>query len=253
MKFKTVHFNNVSVGVIPRVVGTVTSIKTLEGLNGKKEAACDLVEARMDVIGLATRHWLDVCHSVESSGLPVIMTLRFASEGGQWTGSDEERLKAFTLALQFLAAVDVELSSPVATEVVAAAKQHKKPAIVSYHNFDRTPSLPELKDVILRAESLGDVVVKISTMVNSSEDIRILQELMDCERTAPLCVIGMGAKGTETRISLPCSGSCLTYGFLDEPAAPGQLEAAAIVKQLRQRLPAYNHDVIARKEILESA
>jgi 3-dehydroquinate dehydratase len=35
----------------------------------------------------------------------------------------------------------------------------------------------------------------------------------------------------------PQLGSCLSYGFLDKPAAPGQLPAAEMARQLREQKP----------------
>jgi len=54
----------------------------------------------------------------------------------------------------------------------------------------------------------------------------------------PLCVIGMGNAWKQTRVSFPKLGSCLTYGYLDQPTAPGQVSAAELVRQLREHLKA---------------
>jgi len=53
-----------------------------------------------------------------------------------------------------------------------------------------------------------------------------------------LCVIGMGRAWSETRIEFATLGSCLTYGYLDKPAAPGQISAAELVRRLRRALAA---------------
>jgi 3-dehydroquinate dehydratase len=55
----------------------------------------------------------------------------------------------------------------------------------------------------------------------------------------------MGALGKQTRTAFPKLGSCLTYGYLDKPAAPGQLAAAALVRRLKKLLPGYN---VARRQ-----
>jgi len=47
-------------------------------------------------------------------------------------------------------------------------------------------------------------------------------------------VIGMGEAWKQTRLSFPKLGSCLTYGYLDKPTAPGQESAAELVRQLRE-------------------
>jgi 3-dehydroquinate dehydratase len=43
----------------------------------------------------------------------------------------------------------------------------------------------------------------------------------------------MGDAWKQTRIAFPKLGSCLAYGYLDKPTAPGQVSAAELVRQLR--------------------
>ena len=49
-----------------------------------------------------------------------------------------------------------------------------------------------------------------------------------------LCVIGMGPDWAHTRVLFPQLGSCLTYGYLDKPTAPGQFSAAELTEKLQQ-------------------
>ena len=45
----------------------------------------------------------------------------------------------------------------------------------------------------------------------------------------------MGEAWKQTRVLFPKLGSCLTYGFLDKPTAPGQMSAEELLRQLRAR------------------
>jgi 3-dehydroquinate dehydratase len=45
----------------------------------------------------------------------------------------------------------------------------------------------------------------------------------------------MGKLGPQTRVLFPKLGSCLTYGYLDVPVAPGQISARELTLQLRSR------------------
>jgi 3-dehydroquinate dehydratase-1 len=69
-------------------------------------------------------------------------------------------------------------------------------------------------------------------MAKNNDDIATLEKLLGSSLDVPLCVIGMGAFGTKTRITFPAHGSCLTYGYLDAPSAPGQLSAEMLSEQL---------------------
>ena len=75
-------------------------------------------------------------------------------------------------------------------------------------------------------------------MAKREEDVEILRQLLKGRWKVPLCVMGMGEFGAQTRVSLAVAGSCLVYGYLDKPMAPGQMAAAELVRQLRTTLPA---------------
>jgi len=52
------------------------------------------------------------------------------------------------------------------------------------------------------------------------------------KHSGPICVIGMGELGVKTRTEFPRRGSCLTYGYFESSAAPGQLPAATLMELL---------------------
>jgi 3-dehydroquinate dehydratase I len=219
------------VGEVPYVVGTITSAAMLKGFAGQRNEACDIAEIRLDQIG-QTDDWLSLGREIEASGTPVILTTRVRSEGGQWPDNDKSRLYVIREGLPHLAAIDVEFKSDLMWQVCTEAKALKKAVIVSFHDFGATPTLDELKTIATKAAKHG-TIVKISTMVKSNDDITTLQRLLGNALDVPLCVIGMGAFGTKTRVTFPGLGSCLTYGYLDAPSAPGQLSAEELSEQLR--------------------
>jgi len=218
------------IGEAACVVGTITSAAMLREFAGKRNEVCDIAEVRLDQVG-QTEDWLSVCREIEKSGTPVLLTARIRSEGGNWPDDDKSRLYVIREGLQHLAAVDVEFKSALAGQVCLEAKALKKAVIVSFHDFEKTPPFDELKVIVTKAAKSG-TIVKISTMVKNNEDIATLQKLLECNSGVPLCVIGMGAYGTKTRVTFPAHGSCLTYGYLDTPSAPGQLSAQMLREQL---------------------
>lgn len=221
---------NLQPGAAPCVVGTITSAASLRTFACERIESCDIVEVRLDQIG-QTEDWLALSREIESSGAPVILTTRVQSEGGKWPDKDKSRLHVIREGLTHLSAVDVEFKSDLMAQVCTDAKALKKAAIVSFHDFDKTPPFEELKAIATKAAKHG-TIVKISTMVKSNEDIATLQKLLDCGLDVPVCIIGMGAFGTKTRVTFPAQGSCLTYGYLDTPSAPGQLSAEMLTEQL---------------------
>jgi 3-dehydroquinate dehydratase-1 len=193
---------------------------------------CDIVEIRLDLIGPDAAPWLEQAKAIEAQGFPVVVTIRLASEGGQWAQPDEARRPLFETALEHLSAADIELRSPLLTEVSTLARRRHRALIVSHHDFVGTPSTRELHHIVLKAADYG-TVVKVATVAQTEADVAALRELLSRKCPVPLCVLGMGPLGPQTRTELPKLGSCLTYGYLDVPVAPGQVSAHELMRQLR--------------------
>jgi 3-dehydroquinate dehydratase-1 len=230
-------------GAGPLVVGVLSSIpQNLPALlNG---ATCDLIEIRVDQMRPGA-DWPGTGRALESSGLPVIVTIRSRAEGGGWKGREEARLELYQEALKQLSAVDVELRSSIASQVAGIAKAAGKVCIISHHDFDGTPPFSELENAMAQACRLG-CIAKITTMIRTQGDREALQQIVCHRWPVPVCVMGMGPMGTETRITFAALGSCLTYGYLDKPSAPGQFSAAELVQKLSARVPSYRERSLAR-------
>ncbi len=218
---------SLSLAETSRVVGVISSASSFHNLNA---FPCDLVEIRLDKIG-QPRGWLQRCQQIERAGQPVLLTMRLKNEGGACPIADEARLPIFKKAMA-LSAVDVELRSKIAAPVARLAAARGKACVLSFHDFQKTPPLPVLQSIMAEAEALGGVT-KIATAIRSSADVKTLTALLKAPRKQPLCLIGMGEKWTQLRVDLAQLGSCLTYGYLDTSAAPGQMSAASLSAALR--------------------
>jgi 3-dehydroquinate dehydratase-1 len=213
-----VRLGNLTLGDTPRVVGTVSLPETL-ARPGRFE--CDIVELRLDLLS---------GNALRSLAQPVIATVRLACEGGKWTRPDAERLALFETALRQCEAADIEYRSGLLEKVSVLAAQHRKPLIVSYHDFERTPSLAELREVVSRAARFG-AIVKVATLTRTEADLQTLRELLAMDCPAALCVLGMGPLAAVSREEFPRLGSCLVYGYLDAPVAPGQPAARDLMRR----------------------
>ena len=216
-----------TIGGEPCVVGALSSLDA----SAVASFTGDLVEVRLDKTSRPA-DWLERCQAIEAAGKPVLLTARLRTEGGEWAEDGAVRLAIYQRAVHALAAVDIELSSPICDTVAREATEQQKICIVSYHDFQTTPALAELLQVIERGQSIGSIV-KIATMIQRPGDVGLLESLLQKNWTKPLCVIAMGERWSGTRVSFARLGSCLTYGYLDKPTAPGQLSAAELVRQLK--------------------
>jgi len=214
------------VGPAPRVVAVLSSLAP------KREMCGDILEVRLDKMARPA-DWLPRCAALQSGGKPVLLTVRLRAEGGDWEHDDEQRLEIYRQGLLELAAVDVELSSVICRAVARAASRLKKASVISFHDFEKTPPLRELCVIVEKAQAIGSIA-KVSTRIRGQGDVDVLHSLLRQRWEKPLCVIGMGRAWSKTRVLFATLGSCLTYGYLDRPTAPGQLSAADLVRRLRR-------------------
>jgi 3-dehydroquinate dehydratase I len=227
--FRTVT-SELEVGLTPRVVGTLSTLAP------KRKPAGDIVEVRLDKMSRPS-DWLKRCVALQSSGQPALLTIRLRAEGGDWETDGDQRLELYKEGLQDLAAVDVELSSVICRAVAQEAARLKKASVISFHDFDKTPPLWELCAIVEKQHAIG-CIAKVSTMIKHGSDADTLRALLRRRWAKPLCVIGMGRAWSNTRIEFATLGSCLTYGYLDKPTAPGQMSAAELARRLRRSAPA---------------
>jgi len=218
-----------AVGAVPRVVGTLSSLAP------KRKLCGDIVEVRLDKMA-RPNDWLERCVALQSGGKPVLLTVRLRAEGGDWESDGEERLEIYRQGLRELAAVDVELSSVICREAAREATRLKKASVISFHDFEKTPPLRELGEIVKKAHAIGSIA-KVSTMIQQESDVEVLRALLRQRWEKPLCVIGMGRAWSKTRIEFATLGSCLTYGYIDRPTAPGQMSAAELVRRVSRALP----------------
>ena len=152
----------------------------------------------------------------------MIVTNRAEREGGEYRGSEEERvrplLEAISLGAEF---VDIECDA-----VHLIEDRGETRLIVSHHDFSAMPA--DLGRLHSDLAAKGADVVKTAGMAHSVLDSLNVLEALE-ESPMPAIVIAMGEYGLISRIlSLRYESCVLTYASLDrdEAVAPGQLSAA---------------------------
>lgn len=139
---------------------------------------------------------------------------------------DEERISMLTHAIQYGAQyVDVEIESEphFLHKIRTHAEDKGVKLIISYHNFEKTPSVEELDEVIKKARIMGADIVKIATMAKSPEDCARIMSLYAHHKD--IIAFCMGREGMISRIAAPFLGAEFTFAAQDESfaTAPGQL------------------------------
>ncbi len=195
----------------------------------------DLLELRADLC-VADRGAMDLDALAElvaavrcAVPLPLLLTVRHASEGGRWSGSERERLAIYLRLLPAVHAVDLELLSAAELRglVMEAARALGKPVVLSFHDFTRTPPLrasgnggSSLHEIADQARELGADVVKIAATAETAEDVeRLMRFTVACVKRGMVpATMSMGEKGRISRVLNPFLGSCFTYGYVGATA-----------------------------------
>jgi 3-dehydroquinate dehydratase-1 len=234
-----VRIGGLELGRVPRVAAVLTDVEVLRDAEAAR-AFADLFELRVDMFEPPEpRHAADVCRSARAAGVPLVATVRSRAEGGRAALSDDRRRALYEAVLPFVDAVDVELRAPIRDAIVGLAHRAGKVALVSFHDFARTPPDSELQSILAEAACAGADVVKVATNVAGGADLERLLRLLIDHVAPPRIVIGMGPHGAASRVLFPLFGSRITYGFLHQAAAPGQLSLAELVGELERYVPEF--------------
>lgn len=232
---RIVQFDKLAVGAgqPPRVVGAISAVATYTSPAACAALPLDVAEFRLDTTGFVTG-WRDCAAALRAVGKPVLLTLRHRSERGAWNDSETARLAAYERSLPDVSVVDTEIRGEIVRSLVRIAHAAGKPVIGSFHDFEGLPPLDTLRSIMAQGFEFGVDIVKLAVRTDTPEALDMLEALLaEAASPGPLCIVGMGPHGPESRVRLALAGSCLTYGYADEANVPGQLSSAELIARLR--------------------
>ena len=214
----------------PLTVGVIPDAATL-ALWGRmsaaeREAACDLIELRLDTLQLPEA---DLRAALAGNAIPVLLTARHPAEGGEGPAEAAGRIALIEPLLDLASLIDIELRSAQEMRSLVQKAQGRGVRVVgSFHDFQATPGDEVLQGAIGFAQPAGLDAVKIATFLNSTDDLVRLIRLASAPQRLRLSCMGMGPLGRVSRLVLAKCGSLLNYGYLGEANAPGQWPAARL-------------------------
>jgi len=204
-------------------------------------AGADMVEMRLDYMPQVP---LDELPSLCT--VPVIWTLRHASEGGKWQGASQQRLAILEPLCRNCSReqfIDLEYriwrSDPdlregignVLDELRSAGKSVK--LILSFHDFQAMPArLPQLAAEMARDERAD--VIKLAGFANHICDNFAVFDLLH-GAAKPTIALAMGPAGQISRVLAGKLGGFLTFASLGsaKASAPGQVTVYELVEMYR--------------------
>ena len=169
-------------------IGNVTYDEALKHLND-----VSLAEIRMDLLDFSDKH----LSSLFSQDKCVIATYRSDS-------NFELLYSKYKQAIAFgCTCVDIDINVPeiYRDKIADLAHSMNRKVILSYHNYEKTPSKKHLTQTIEKIFSSGADIAKLACMAKSLEDCSRILGLY--ENQTKLVAFCMGEIGKITRLSAP--------------------------------------------------
>ncbi len=204
-----------------------------------KSLGADAIEARLDCIQEPPLSSLEELSNLkQKAGLPVILTLRPAWEGGSYKGNEKSRLAVLEEGLKNgFDYLDIELKTEQTerNRLVALAKENGVKVIVSYHDFQVKPSVPGISDIMKKCIEAGGDLVKVVFTCNSCVDtfnILLAGKAALLNQVHDFSVMGVGPYGHITRILAPFLECKMVYASPDKEK--GKIEGQLDIKTLQK-------------------
>lgn len=208
-----------------------------------KEARCEVVEWRIDFyedVFCREKVVATLAKVREAIGHEKILlvTFRTGKEGGQKdiTPIDYQDLLYAIIDSKLAHLIDVELfiGTEVFNNIVTRAKSQECYIIASNHDFEKTPKHEEIVERLLKMYELGADISKIAVMPKCMSDVAELLKataiMKDEHSEVTVVTMSMGKLGMISRVAGEVFGSAMTFGIIDKPSAPGQVEIEKLSK-----------------------
>lgn len=186
----------------------------------------DLVELRIDYLENPFTERLTKL-VVDLSDRAVV-TVRPPWEGGEFRGGERARIELIKDLIDLKPAyIDLEFRTAKDCEFDLDPRTKK---IVSWHNFECTPTIEKLSSLVSEIINVGDFA-KIVTMINEFEENLKLLRLYRIHPPEKLIAFGLGEKSLPSRILSLLMGAPILYACLPgERVAPGQPTVGEILE-----------------------
>jgi len=238
--------------------------RTIEEMRRALDAGADIIELRLDTIfegeGGSDTHDTHDTHDaaivrrirtlIKSSPLPVILTCRVASEGGDYDGDEADRISLFerltAASASSPAYLDVEWSSFSRSAIIAQKvrlcvrhpgqqRDVTSGLILSTHDFSGRPT-DLMRRVLAMSEQAAASVVKVAFRARSLRDALEALDLPG-QSSRPTIALAMGEFGLASRVLAGKFGAFLTFAALrsERTTALGQPTIAELLGLYRFR------------------
>jgi 3-dehydroquinate dehydratase/shikimate dehydrogenase len=174
---------------------------------------CDVLEVRLDKFSKAP----EIGELLANKPKPLIMSCRRQQDGGNWTGTEPDRIALLRQCIISKADyVEIELDIADQIRKFPPAKR-----VITYTNLTETPA--DIGRIYEDAQKKSPDVIKLTTLARTVEEAWPLVQILAKQRE-PTVVVGLGKPGVLLNVLGKKLGAPWTYAALEEgmEAYPGQ-------------------------------
>ena len=238
----TINIKNIIIGEgTPKICLPIieqTSENIISAAKAIDNLSYDIVEWRVDWFEhfSDTDKVLQVLHSLNDalSDKPILFTFRSLQEGGKQSisQSNYEALIKTAITSGLVDMIDIELSvgEDIVKNIINIAHENNVIAIVSSHDFKKTPDKETIVSKLQKMQILGADIPKIAVMPNSKQDVLTLlsatEEMATNYADRPIITMSMDKTGVISRLCGEVFGSSVTFGSVQKASAPGQINVS---------------------------
>lgn len=214
-------------------IAATTPQEAAADISAAVAAGCDAIELRVDHLSDAEDVIIRSVAASRPAGMPLVLTIRAAAEGGAWDGDEVERMSRLIALSPTADLIDVEWATWQKSanirqkiELALGPEEEGRRMILSLHDFAGRPA----KMMSTLASMLEVERAEVVKIVWLARTVRDNFEAFELVRSAPrpVTALCMGANGGLSRILAKKFGGFATYAAVTEDrlAAPGQLTLA---------------------------
>jgi len=195
----------------PKIVSIIDEKIPINKIKELKKENVDILEFRIDA--LYQKLEIDEIkeYITEIRALDIYALLATIRENKEIF--NDVKLQLFDEIIPLVDIIDIEIESEINKKVINTAKTDEKIVIVSFHDYEKTPTKERMQMIIEESLKLHADIVKLAVTVSNKEDLLNIINVTAEAKDVNLVTLGMGEYGKISRIILPVFGSIMAYGF----------------------------------------
>ncbi|MCU7556340.1 type I 3-dehydroquinate dehydratase [Macrococcus capreoli] len=235
-------------GAIPKVILTLSNVQNTDNEIIQEAIQYadyfDVIEYRADLVNETIAFYETEIQWIKSKfpSKQILFTYRTEDLNGKTKITMDayfELLKA-VIEKKLCNIIDLELMmyDDYMQKLLELARANDIEVLISHHEYEFTPRIKDMLAIYNRMIQLNADYCKLAVKPNDGKDVlNLMSVVYETKQNCNLNIIGIAMEeiGRITRVACGVFGSSMTFGYVGEPVAPGQIH----IKDLHDQITLY--------------